>query len=131
MLVCNPKMEFMVVTDDPHTARRLFPRIPVHHYDTETDWVLVRNARNIIMSNSSFAWLATWINEDLLNIIAPKYWGKHNISDGFWAQGDSLTKGWEYLDREGKLFSYEECRVEKERYERDNAHLYEIYGGSE
>ena len=120
-------MQFKVVTDDPHTAKRMFPDLAAYHFNTEADWVLISNAKNIIMSNSSFAWLATWINKDVINVIAPKYWSKHNVSDGFWAQGDSLTKDWEYLDREGSLFTYEECLREKEGYEVDNAHMYEIY----
>ena len=128
MLSKNSNMKFVVVTDDPSSARHFFPNeIPVYHFDTETDWVLIRNAKNIIMSNSSFAWLATWINDEVLNVIAPKYWSKHNVSDGFWAQGDSLTKGWEYLDREGNFFGYEECREEKDEYEKKNNKIYEIY----
>ena len=123
----NPQMQFKVVTDDPHTAGRMFPGIPVMHFHTEADWILVRNAKNIIMSNSSFAWLPTWINDEILNVIAPKYWGKHNVSDGFWAQGDSLTKGWDYLDRDGGLFTYDQCKKEKDQYEADNASLYEAY----
>ena len=129
MLSRNINMNFAVVTDDPRTASHFFPKFPVYHFDTETDWVLVRSAKNIIMSNSSFAWLATWINKDVINVLAPKYWSKHNVSDGFWAQGDSLTRGWEYLDRDGALFSYEECKLEKDQYQKDNSELYKIYGG--
>ena len=114
----NPKMKFVVVTDDPNTARHMFPTLDVHHYNTEVDWILIRNAKNIIMSNSSFAWLPTWINDEIGNVIAPKYWGKHNVSDGFWAQGDSLTKGWEYYHSPtDSLCSYEECKIEKDNYE--------------
>ena len=128
MISKNSKMKFAVVTDDPYAAQKFFPKeMPVFHYDIETDWVLVRNAKNIIMSNSSFAWMATWINDEILNVIAPKYWGKHIVSDGFWAQGDSLTKGWEYLDREGGIFSYEECKKEKDKYEENNTELYQTY----
>jgi hypothetical protein len=117
MLSREPKMKFAIVTDDPRTTRRMFPELKSHHYTPEVDWLLIRNTKNIIMSNSSFAWMATWINENLENVIAPKYWGKHNVSDGFWAQGDSLTKGWEYLDKHGVLFDYEECKKEKDEYE--------------
>jgi hypothetical protein len=127
MLNKNPDMKFMVVTDDPRTAQQFFPQLPVHHYDTETDWVLISNARNIILANSSFAWLPTWINEDIINVIAPKYWGKHNVSDGFWAQGDSLTKGWEYLDRDNNLSSYKQCSLEKDEYEKSHPEIYGVY----
>ena len=126
----NPNMQFKIVTDDPHTAGRMFPSIPAYHFNTEADWVLVRNAKNIIMSNSSFAWIPTWINDEIINVIAPKYWSRHNVSDGFWEQGDSLTKGWDYLDRDGNLFSYGECKREKEKYEIDNCELYKMYRGA-
>ena len=72
------------------------------------------------MSNSSFAWMPTWINEDIENVIAPKYWARHNISDGFWSQGDSLTKGWDYMGPKGTLYSYDECKKEKQKYEGEN-----------
>jgi len=128
MLSRNPNMEFVVVTDDPVFARQYFPdTIPVYHFNTEIDWVLVRNAKNIVMSNSSFAWVATWINDEVINVIAPKYWGRYNISDGFWSQGDSLTKGWDYLGPDDTLYSYEECKKEKDKYELDNADMYKIY----
>ena len=79
----NPNMDFKVVTDDPVTAKNMFPELNVFHYNTEVDWVLVRNAKNIIMSNSSFAWIPTWINNEVISVIAPKYWGKHNVSMAF------------------------------------------------
>ena len=123
----NPKMQFKVVTDDPRTAKRMFPSLSVYHYNGEVDWILVRNAKNLIMSNSSFAWIPTWINDKVINVIAPKYWGKHNVSDGFWAQGDSLTKGWDYLDREGQLFSHDQCKIEKDAYQESNKELYKLY----
>ncbi len=127
----NPNMKFVVVTDDPRTAKQIFPDLSVYHYNTEVDWILVRNAKNIIMSNSSFAWLPTWINDQVINVIAPKYWGKHNVSDGFWAQGDSLTKGWEYYHSlTNKLYSYEECKSEKDDYEHKHSDtIYKIYKG--
>jgi len=129
MLQRNPNMQFKIVTDDPITARHMFPELSVYHYNTEVDWVLVRNARNIIMSNSSFAWLSTWINDDVINVIAPKFWSRHNVSDGFWAQGDSLTKGWEYYHLPTKkLYSYDECKKEKDLYEKSHsATIYKSY----
>ena len=125
----NPDMQFKIVTDDPRTAKRMFPELNVYHYNTEVDWVLIRNAKNIIMSNSSFAWIPTWINDEAINVIAPKYWGKHNVSDGFWAQGDSLTKGWEYYHSlTGKLYSYEDCKKEKDEYEKTHSNtIYKMY----
>ena len=49
-------------------------------------------------------------------MIAPKYWARHNVSDGFWSSEQNLYPSFTYLDREGKLFSAEDCRKELETY---------------
>lgn len=133
----NPKIHFVVVTDDPASASRLLGGIPIvgsssvseldkekasHHLGGPVwmDYTILNNAKNVIMSNSSFGWWAVWTNINAKNIIAPKYWARHNISDGFWSNGDSLTREWEWLDRDGKLFSYEQCLTEFINYNKAN-----------
>ena len=87
------------------------------------DWSILLNARNSIISASSFSWWPTWLNDDS-NVIAPKYWGDFKKSDGYWSCGDSLITGWNYLDRNGDFFSYEECLVEKKKFEEENSHFW-------
>lgn len=48
-------MEFIVVTDDPEAAAKLLPGLPVYHSDLDRDYVMLKNARYLILSNSSFA----------------------------------------------------------------------------
>lgn len=96
--VC-PNVIFRVVTDDVENARLFFPDFDIRH-DIALDWRYIRCARYLILSNSSFAILPAWLNEDAY-VIAPKYWARHNVSDGYWALEQNKYKTWNYLDRNG------------------------------
>lgn len=127
----NPNMKFVMVTDDVSLANQYFGnsvdlvgsclygnRDPHQAYfhiggDLSIDYSILNNAKNLIISNSSFSWWSAWTNTKVKNVIAPKYWAAHNFSNGFWSCGDSLTKNWLWLDREDKLFTYEECLLER------------------
>lgn len=74
----NPKMFFQVRTDDVYEAQKFFPDFPVLH-EMATDWLLLRYAKYIILSNSSFGILPAWLNKNARAIIAPKYWARRNI----------------------------------------------------
>jgi hypothetical protein len=109
-------MEFMIVTDDLEAARRLLPRVPAYHFDLAGDYVTIKNARYLILSNSTFAFFPAFTSETAMKIIAPKYWARHNVSDGYWAGEQNIYEDFVYLDRRGKLFTAEECRKELEEY---------------
>lgn len=100
----KPDLAFRVITDDMETAKRFFPTIPVTH-EIGNDWRAIRYAPYLILSNSSFAIFPTLLNKNA-TIIAPKYWARHNTSDGYWALEQNKYKGWYYQDREGKLEIY-------------------------
>ena len=51
----RPDMEFMVVTEDVKAAEKLLPGIPAYHFDIAKDYVTIKNAVYLIVSNSSFA----------------------------------------------------------------------------
>lgn len=113
MLKLNPKMKFVIISDDPTCAKSFMPfDIPVHHVEIGFDFYVVNKAKWNIISNSSFGWWATWLNTRTNKIIAPKYWARHNVSDGYWSTGDSYTRCFSYLDREGNMFDYESCKQE-------------------
>jgi hypothetical protein len=59
-------------------------------------------------------WWAAWLNKNVNEIIAPKYWARHNVSDGYWATGDSYTRGFTYMDR--MVFDFETCRANALEY---------------
>ena len=112
----NPDMRFCIVTDDPDAARRMLPGIPVFHNSAAEDFAAVQSARYLILSNSSFGVLPAMTNPNVKKIIAPKYWARHNVSDGYWSSPQNIYGGFLYMDRSGRLQTAEECRAEWERY---------------
>ena len=113
MLRLNPNMKFVVVTDDPATASHFMPfTMECIHVNVGFDYYCVNQAKWLIISNSTFGWWCAWLNENCKKIIAPKYWARHNVSDGYWATGDAYTSCFDYMDREGNLSSFETCKAE-------------------
>jgi hypothetical protein len=126
MLNINPNMQFLVITENPEMAKRLLPELTdnVYHFDLAKDYSIVKNARWLILSNSSFAYFPALTNEQAKLIIAPKYWSRHNVSNGYWGCGYNLYKDFMYMDRSGNLQTYEECLREFEIYKKQS----KIYG---
>lgn len=123
----NPKFRFVVVTDDIETAKKFFPDFEVFHWSIAKDYVVIKNAHYLILSNSSFAWFPAWLSEDLKYCIAPKYWGRYNISDGFWSLSYNITRGWTYLDRRGELHDYDSCLKELKDYIERHKDIYDAH----
>ena len=119
-------MKFVIVTDDIEAAGKLFPKIPVHHAELAKDYVTVKNARYLILSNSSFGFFPAYTSTTVKKIIAPKYWARHNISDGFWASEQNIYSIFSYMDRDGNIFTPDECRKELTAYV-PNSHKYRFY----
>ena len=102
MLSIRSDMNFHVVTDDPNAARWFFPNFSISH-DISNDYRLIQYASYLILSNSSFAFFPAWLNDNLKFCIAPRYWARHNVSDGYWSMPKNFTQGWNYQDRQGNL----------------------------
>lgn len=111
-------MEFMVVTDDVDAARRVLPEVEAHHFDIAKDYTIIKNASYLILSNSTFAFFPAFTSDTVNCIIAPKYWARHNVSDGYWASEQNIYDGFWYMDRKGRLFSAQECREELALYKK-------------
>ena len=118
MLEINPNMSFLVITEDPVSTKQLLPELADNVYDfgIGEDYAIIKNAKYLIASNSSFSIFPSLTSNTLKKIIAPKYMLRHNVSDGFWCQGYNIYPTYTYMDREGKLFSYEECIKEFNEY---------------
>ena len=125
MIQYNPNMEFCIVTDDVKAANQMLPEYPAYHDEIAWDYVAIKNARNVICSTSTFACFPLWTSETLEYCIAPKYWFHHNLSQGWWSLGCSIYSfPTHYMDREGNLFTPEECVVEWEEYKKES-NIYE------
>ena len=108
----NPDVRLLIITDDVQGANQFVPGIPAVHFDIGFDYYLINNAKYLILSNSSFPIFAAITNENCKKIIAPKYWARYNVSDGYWALGDQYYPEFDYLSREGQLQCYSEIKTE-------------------
>ena len=111
-------MEFLAVTDDVSAAHKILPEVKAIRNDIGKDYVTIKNARYLLLSNSSFAVFPAFTSDELQYAIAPKYWARHNVSDGYWASEQNIYSCFHYMDRKGKVFSPEECRRELEEYKK-------------
>jgi len=102
MINKNSNMKFIVITEDPEYFAKVFS-CPVYHFNIGCDYYIVNNAKNLIISNSAFGIFSSWTNQNNPYVIAPKYWARHNVSDGYWANSDMESFGWNFMDREGNM----------------------------
>lgn len=114
----RPDMEFMIITDDEEAAKKVLPGIEAHHFDMGKDYVTLKNAHYLLLSNSSFACLAAFTSKTVKYIIAPKYWARYNVSNGYWASEQNIYSIFNYQDRKGRLFTPQECRSELAQYKK-------------
>ena len=112
MKTINPNMRFMIITNDVKAASRILPGIPTHNFDLAKDYSIIKNARYLLLANSSFTYFPALTSETVKYILAPKYWARHNVSDGYWASEQNIYTGFNYMDRKGNVFTADECREE-------------------
>ena len=116
----NPKMQFMIITNDVKEAQKLIPNVKAYNFDLAKDYSIIKNAKYLLLSNSSFTYFPVFTSNTVKKVIAPKYWARHNVSDGYWASEQNIYQGWMYQDRQGRLFDAEECRAELEKYKKES-----------
>ena len=117
----DPHMRFMVVTEDEEAARKLLPEYECHHFDMGKDYVTLKNARYLILSNSSFSIMPVITSTELKYAIAPKYWARYNVSDGYWSSEQNIYSFLHYQDRQGRIWEADECKRELSEYKRRSA----------
>ena len=127
MLRLNPNMQFLVITESPERIKNFLPELAenTYHFDIAKDYSIIKNAKWLVMSNTTFSYFPAITNEVANLIIAPKYWLRHNVSNGFWSCGYNLYRDFVYLDRAGNLQTYDECFREFELFKQENKHLYQ------
>lgn len=117
----RPDMEFMIITNDVKEAAKFLPGIPAYNFDLAKDYSVLKNARYLLLANSSFAYFPAFTSDTVQYILAPKYWARHNVSDGYWASEQNIYEGWHYMDRHGRVFSAQECREELAQYKKTSS----------
>lgn len=128
----NPNIEFVIVTDDPGTASKLVPNVPIvgsaisEEKDPDQknigwyvypggpvsmDYSILNTAKYAIISSSTFAFWPIWTNNQLENVIAPMYWFDWSRSDGWWRPYDSIPNDerWMWMDRNNDLYESQTC----------------------
>ena len=128
----NPDIQFVIVTDDPGTAESYLPGVPVvgsavseekDQYQKNISWYkypggpvgidysILNTAKYAIISASTFAFWPIWTNNDLVNVIAPKYWFDWSRSDGWWRMKDGIVNDqrWLWMDQQGGLYESNTC----------------------
>lgn len=122
MLDINPNFTFLVITEDPKTIKQFLPELADNVFDLGIgdDYSIIKNAKYLIASNSSFSIFPSLTSNTLKKIIAPKYMLRHNTSDGYWSCGYNIYPNYTYMDREGRLSTSEECIKEFQEYNLKN-----------
>ena len=77
ILQINPNLRFVIVTNHKQEVSRLFPHDEIISESVEKDFVLLSQAKYLIISNSSFSWWGAWLNPSNA-IIAPQGWLNYN-----------------------------------------------------
>jgi hypothetical protein len=100
MLRRNSKMKFIVVTDDIGYSKSILP-FPVVHFSIGADYFILNQAKNLIISNSSFALFPTWLNPFDPFVIAPHCFARYNL--GVQAHSEINRPDWAWMNREGRI----------------------------
>lgn len=68
-------LPLIVVSDDPSYCREFFKNenVVISDCDSITDFLIISNARQIVISNSTFSWWAAWLNPFKPVIYCPQY----------------------------------------------------------
>jgi hypothetical protein len=91
--------QIYMVTDDLQDAQSRFESIPVNHYFSEHeifDFQIMLNADILIISNSSFAWWAAYLNNKNATVYAPKNW--LGFKEGYEVPAGIMTTNWNWVD---------------------------------
>ena len=90
----NMKMNYEVHTDDIELAKRWFPEYKIIK-DIALNWRSIRYAKHLILSNSAFGILPALLNENVKEVIAPRYWARRNTKT--WALPQNYYSKFQYI----------------------------------
>lgn len=76
LLIQSKDLPLVIVSDDPAYCRAKFSGVDnvlISENDAITDFQILSNAAELIISNSTFAWWAAWLNPVANLIVCPQY----------------------------------------------------------
>lgn len=94
------RIKFEIHTDDIEEAEK-FKRIVNINPDIKVvrdiglNWRSIRYAKHLILSNSAFGILPALLNENVKEVIVPRYWARRNI--GIWARPSCYYPKFTYI----------------------------------
>jgi hypothetical protein len=115
--------DYVVVTDDQDYAASIFGKDRVLNLNIEQCYSVLTNAKYLGLSNSSFAFFPVWLSDNATQVIAPKYWARHNISNGFWCRSDNIYERWNYMSKKGVVSTSYECLDEYHNSEHESGYI--------
>lgn len=95
--------QFVVVTDDVNYARALFPELPTVSGNVAECYAAVYGAKQLVVSNSSFAYFPICTRLDKPLVIAPYQWSRFNNPFGRWAAPCNVTTDWVWQKPDGAI----------------------------
>jgi hypothetical protein len=84
-----------VNTDNISDAKEMFGNMFDYYSNIETNWQAIRYAKHLIISNSAFAILPALLNENVKEVIAPRYWAGRNVQE--WRRPGNYYKKFTYI----------------------------------
>lgn len=69
-------MKLVIVSDDPEYCKQVYgnnTNVLISRENAITDFQLLANARELVISNSTFAWWAAWLNPFVTKVFCPRY----------------------------------------------------------
>ena len=118
-----PKLIYKIVTDDYRYAKKLLPDIDIIKGDISSDFNLLKKAKYLIISNSSFSYFPIRMGNDPDIVIAPFCWSRFGNKYNRWSSPANCYENFKWQDYKGNIvsekelyFSLSETRKEFEKY---------------
>tara|TARA_Y100000816_G_scaffold292112_1_gene285886 strand:+ start:1463 stop:2446 length:984 start_codon:yes stop_codon:yes gene_type:complete len=101
----NPNLNYKIVTDDYRYSKALFPELEIIKGDIASDFSLLKEAKYLIISNSSFSYFPIRLGASPKLIIAPLFWSRFNNQYNRWSSPANCYENFSWQNHEGKIIS--------------------------
>jgi hypothetical protein len=85
-------IKYLIITDDIVEAKKFFPDDKIISNTMEIDFCLLTLYKYIIISNSTFSWWGSWLNNNNPIVIAPNRWFNYKTEGDFFPIGMKSNK---------------------------------------